>query len=527
MSQAGPLKWILLVAGIAAIAVTAFFVLRHQEAEPAKPSFEPLPPQKEAPMSEVREFCGTACHGYPPPDSFPKSKWRKEVELGYYFAEHFRPDLKVPDRESVIAHFENNAPAELAAPVRVDETTPAKISWKTRGCPIPNREPFPEIVNVIPGRLTPNGKVQLIACECDPLKNEGRILACNPQDDPPTWKTLANVPAPAHAEVADLDGDGHPDIIVACLGAFFPTDQKVGSVVWLRGKGDGTFESITLLKGIGRVADAQAADFNGDGKLDLVVAEFGWREVGSILLLENKTTDWARPEFASRTVDDRHGAVNVPVADLNGDGKPDFVVMLSQEHETIVAFLNDGKGNFRRETIHTAPHPAFGSSGIQLVDMDGDGDADVLYTNGDVLDKLSTVKPYHGIQWLENKGTFPFTLHRLGDMPGVMRAVAADFDGDGDMDVLAVSYLPLEEFPERERMNLDSVLWLEQKEKGRFVRRPLEFQSCDHLTCAAVRLDDKSLPSLVVGNFWSTKRRPIKDALTIWSPTAAGPVTGK
>ena len=184
---------------------------------------------------------------------------------------------------------------------------------------------------------------------CDALNKE--VLALDPTSSPPTWKVLARGFVCAHAEVVDLDGDGINDVLLACLGNFYATDDRVGSVVWLRGKADGTFTPVTLLDGIGRVADVRAADFTGSGKLDLVVAEFGWHKTGSILLLENQTTDWAKPAFVPRVLDKRHGTTHVPVADLNGDGKPDFVAVISQEHETVVAFLNDGRaGSARRRS---------------------------------------------------------------------------------------------------------------------------------------------------------------------------------
>src|SRR2546430_3136226 len=60
---------------------------------------------------------------------------------------------------------------------------------------------------------------------------------------------------PAHTEVVDLDGDGIKDILVADLGNFQPTDERRGSVVWLRGTPDGKFTPVTLLKGeIGRAS---------------------------------------------------------------------------------------------------------------------------------------------------------------------------------------------------------------------------------------------------------------------------------
>src|SRR5262249_48746454 len=156
---------------------------------------------------------------------------------------------------------------------------------------------------------------------------------------------------------------------------------------------------------------------------------FGWNHTGEIRFLENQTTDWNTPKFVARVVDKRHGSIHVPVIDLNGDGKPDFVALISQEHETIVAFLNDGNGNFTPKPLYTAPHPAYGSSGIQLVDLNGDGRVDILYTNGDTGDKPYVLKPYHGVQWLENQGDLRFEHHFITPLYGAMRAVAADFTG--------------------------------------------------------------------------------------------------
>jgi hypothetical protein len=281
---------------------------------------------------------------------------------------------------------------------------------------------------------------------------------------------------------------------------------------------------------VGRVADVQAADFRGCGKLDLIVAVFGWRDTGEILYLENQTTDWSKPVFVPHVLDGRHGAIHVPVGDLNGDGKPDFAAVISQEHETVVAFLNEGGGKFRRETIYTAPHPAWGSSGIQLVDLDGDGDLDVLYTNGDTLDPPYLLKPYHGVRWLENQGHFPFVDHPLASLYGAMRAVAADFDGDGRPDVLVVSYLPAEEFPQCASLDLDSIILLRQAAPGRFVRSVLEKRTCDHVTCAAGAWDGDGRVHLVIGNFSLSSANRIPEAVVLWKNvgrqgSAAGPTT--
>ena len=64
-----------------------------------------------------------------------------------------------------------------------------------------------------------------------------------------------------------------------------------------------------------------------------------------------------------------------------------------------------GQGQFRTETIFQAPDPAYGSSCIDLVDLDQDGDLDLLYTNGDTMDSFE-LRPSHSVQWLENQGRF-------------------------------------------------------------------------------------------------------------------------
>ena len=97
-----------------------------------------------------------------------------------------------------------------------------------------------------------------------------------------------------------------------------------------------------------------------------------------------------------RVLDPRPGAINVPFVDVDGDGRLDLVVLLSQHHETVVAYLNDGEGGFEPKTIFEAPRPDWGSSGIEVTDLDGDGDPDVVLVSGDTLDTF-VLKPHQGV----------------------------------------------------------------------------------------------------------------------------------
>jgi hypothetical protein len=163
--------------------------------------------------------------------------------------------------------------------------------------------------------------------------------------------------------------------------------------------------------------------------------------------------------FEHRLIDERHGTIHLPPVDWNKDGHLDFVALVSQEHEVIDVFLNRGDATFTVETLYAASDPAFGSSGISLVDFDKDGDPDVLYTNGDTMDSYH-LRPVHGIRWLENTGSLKLTSHLIGPLPGCYRALAADMDQDGDLDVVAVAQL----FEKLQNLDGDRerLVWFEQ-----------------------------------------------------------------
>ena len=395
---------------------------------------------------QVEAFCGD-CHVMPRPSSASRDQWAEEVNQGFMlYGSSGRTDLTIPPYDDVLNFFEYQAPRTIKIP----EANHPKV-------PVPLR---PTVVR-FPGKRAPGvtnvrwmdmglkDSQALVYCDI----NTGAVIA--------HWPLLADAPTarlttlfqPVHTELCDLDNDGNIDLVVADIGEFHAEDSDLGRVVWLRRKPDSEkFEKIIVQENLSRVSDVQPGDFDGDGDQDLLVSVFGWRQSGRILLFENtldppsnpqpsangNSTD-QRPEFVMREIDSRHGSIQVPTVDLNGDGHLDFVTLMSQDHEVVEAFLNDGTGQFTRQVIWQAPDPAYGSSGIELVDLDQDGDLDVLYTNGDTLDRGP--KPFHSIQWLENQGTYPYQHHHLCYMPGVLDAEAADFDGDGDLDIIACSFL--------------------------------------------------------------------------------------
>ncbi len=457
----------------------------------------------------ARQFC-VSCHAFPPPDVLPRAKWASEIfeMTGLAVTRTGAPRgkeiaLDVP-MEEIVAYYEANAPVELPAPASWPEPKNTPVPFARHPMNLPGGL-LPSVANVRLLQLDPARGLEVMAADM----SNGLVLRGSPARPEAGLERIAKLPNPCHTQAVDLDKDGIADLLVADLGSVTPGDQTRGSVVWLRGR-PGGFEPHTLASGLPRVADVEAADFDGDGDLDLVVAAFGWREVGSTLLFENRTSDWSKPEFMPREADWRQGAIHVPVIDLDKDGRPDFVDLLSQHHETVVAFLNQGKGSFEAKTVFAAPHPAWGSSGIDLVDLDKDGRVDVLMTNGDMFDEF-LLKPYHGISWLENRGSFPFTPHVLAALSGVHRAQPADLDGDSDLDVVACTLIP---GMAKYGKPLPSLVWLEQVKAGEFVRHTLEVGGY-HASLDLADVDGDGDVDIVTGNF-QVDRQPGAVWVEVW-----------
>jgi len=462
-----------------------------------------LPVASEA---EVRQRCGTVCHKFPPADILPRAAWRDELVRMQLIMDGVPEPAGMmgvgsamiplpPEMLPVQRYYEATAPQALAAHAPWPASPGARTVFERQALRMAGQTgpSYPAIANVALLDLDGDGTPEVVASDM----RAGVVMKGSPISGRPL-EVIAEIPHPSHIELVDLDKDGLQDLLVGDLGSFQPADHSRGAIVWLRRARDGTYTPTVLADTLGRVADVRAADFDGDGDLDLVAAVFGWRRTGSLLLLENRTTNWATPQFVAAELDRRHGAIHAPVADLNGDGKPDIVVVFAQEHETVAALINTGKGTFRTETLFEAPHPNWGSSGIELVDMDKDGDLDVLHTHGDTFDDF-LLKPYHGITLLENRGTYPFTPRPVAALPGAHRAIAIDIDGDGDLDIAAAAMVA--GGGGAAEATLPGVVWIEQTAPYTWARHPIKMGGPAYATLDAGDIDKDGRPDLVVGSF--------------------------
>lgn len=315
------------------------------------------------------------------------------------------------------------------------------------------------------------------------------------------------VQGPAHVAVSDINQDGRPDLLVASMGMVLPNNDRIGKVIVMENLGDGRFRNRVLAENIARVTDVRPADLNGDGRIDLVVGQFGYSQ-GEIRWMEN-LGGW---EFRSHSLLDVPGTIMTPVADYDGDGRVDFAALVSQEAEAVHFFQNLGAGKFRDSVIWKAKDEAWSSSGLEVADLNRDGWPDLVYSNGDGFNTGFTgPAPWHGLQWLENQGDGKFIYHRLGNMPGCYSPVCADVDGDGDTDIVAVSGFNHDNDPSSVWMTA----WLNDGRQN-FTAVPLAHEPTRLITVAAGDLDGTGVPVLVTGGFHAYAPFTYMSRVTLW-----------
>ncbi|WP_167376145.1 FG-GAP repeat domain-containing protein, partial [Methylobacterium tarhaniae] len=216
-------------------------------------------------------------------------------------------------------------------------------------------------------------------------------------------------------EAADIDGDGKLDLM---------TTGYIGGTVSVRlGNGDGTFGAETKhTVGDGPVAVA-AADLNGDGKLDLLVANATGESV-SVLLGNGDGTFQTKVDLP---VGDNPSAVTA--IDVTGDGKRDLLVV-NQDGDTVSVLLGNGNGTFKANNdFRTGAYPTT----LAAADLNGDGKVDLVTTNTDDGDG-TTVSVLLG----NGDGTFQTRVDfAVGAAPRSVTAM--DVNGDGTRDLVVAN----------------------------------------------------------------------------------------
>ncbi|MEO8272348.1 MAG: VCBS repeat-containing protein, partial [Aureliella sp.] len=457
-----------------------------------------MPPLSDVSVARIEHFCGD-CHPLPLATSFPKANWGEEVRQGFdFYFETDRIDLEEPTQQEVVQYYQADAPDKVIVP-RADAMT---------------EEPSPirfEAIHGLGNSGTPAATAQVLwdASTRSVLFTDmlnGTLRSWGPGPQWPSNRSdvreslLGTGKNICRTFPFDWDQDGLQDFLVGELGSFPVGDHQNGGVGLIFGSPDGNLPSLRIAEGLGRTIEAKPFDYDSDGDNDLLVADFGWRETGSLRLLRNIGGSSQKPEFKLETLDNRHGVLGVEVADLDGDSLLDFAVAYGQEFETVEVFYNQGKETFDHRVILQLPDPSYNVSSLQIVDLDQDGQLDIVYTCGDTMDTM-LAKPFHGLRWARNLGDRNWEDRDLGLLVGALQSTVADFDNDGDYDIAAIGLYPK---GPNDPGAFDSICWWEQKAELNFERHSIERDNCTHATCSSGDVNGDGRIDLIVGDWFAS-----------------------
>ena len=214
--------------------------------------------------------------------------------------------------------------------------------------------------------------------------------------------------------VADVNGDGRPDLVSLALSVSLLGDGNFNTV-WFQGNGDGTFHNAARLPGVSPgLSDTVSADFNGDGKPDLVSVN-ATKGTISVRLGRGAGAFSLPVEFPAAA-----GNSLIAAGDFNGDGKLD----IATSNGTVVAVLpGNGDGTFQPAVVS---HIKTGVTELLAADFNGDGALDLAWVNVQAA----------GIVLGHGDGTFS-GAESLGQHI-VYNLAVADLNGDGKPDLVGV-----------------------------------------------------------------------------------------
>jgi len=285
--------------------------------------------------------------------------------------------------------------------------------------------------------------------------------------------------------------------------------------------GGGEPRARMLVNGKQRFVQHHTVDMNGDGLADIVGNAFGdgvAADAQALLSIWYQTPGFAGAWQAApaeippgalaglreKVIAADSGLIGTTVGDFNGDGRPDIAAVIAQGRQELVLLVNNGDETFTRHVLdrHT---PSWGGNSLQAADFDGDGDLDLVVLNGDnvagnhIGKIVPAPRPQHGIRVYRNDGGLQFSASYYYRMHGAIRSVVRDFDGDGDPDIAAIAL-----FPQWNQDEPETFVYLENQGGLRFAPRslPKEFFGvwCS-IEAADVNGDGRTDLVLGLGNF--------------------------
>jgi hypothetical protein len=253
----------------------------------------------------------------------------------------------------------------------------------------------------------------------------------------------------------------------------------------------GKMQSDTVADKLPRPIQSLQADLDKDGLIDRLVCGFG-HNFGGLYWYKQLPGK----KFEKIIISAMPGAEQAVIGDFNHDGWPDIACLFAQADEGVWMFLNNHKGGFTTSNLLRFS-PVYGSSSFQLVDFNNDGKLDILYTSGDNSDYSKILKPFHGVYIFLNQGNFKYKQAYFYPVNGATKAIAADFNGDGKLDIALIAF-----FSDLKNNPGEGFTYFEQDSPMHFIPHNPPIFNYGRWICMDVNdYNADGKPDIILGNF--------------------------
>src|ERR1700728_736603 len=241
-----------------------------------------------------------------------------------------------------------------------------------------------------------------------------------------------------NAATADLNGDGKLDVVMASQCS--SNNCSNGAVTVLLGNGDGTYQTPVSYATGTSTRFVALSDVHGDGKLDILAANYCNSDCssGTVSVLLGNGDGTFQPAVAYNT--GTSSSIAMVVRDVNGDGKPDLLVLDqcvgSCASAGLSVLLGNGDGTFQTAVVY--PSSGNSSQGIAAADLNGDGKLDVAIANS--CNNNSDCSSGSVSVFLGNgNGTFQTAVQYPSGGLYTQSVALGDLNGDGKLDIVATN----------------------------------------------------------------------------------------
>lgn len=421
--------------------VSIFFVFVYCKNSSSSSQPNNIPPSGKTGEELAHLHCGN-CHQYPEPSLLDKNTWASGVlpnmgaRLGIktnhdpYLnitqldkmmieAENIYPSqplISQEDWEKIVAFYKKSAPESLPLPAPQQQPEELKgFAFKRT-----NIAKFPPLVTLV--------KINEAEKRLNIGTFDGTLSYFTTSQNDLTFQKIYMLPSTP----VGVYQPKNEKLRVLCIGQIRPNEQQEGAIFQLDTL---TKMPVAIIDKLKRPVHFSILNDEKGVEKGMVICEYGYQK-GQLSYFKKgqkqKTGD-ALSNFA--------GASKAISYDFNKDGLQDIAALMAQGNEGINIYYGTKEGGFTEKQVLQFP-PVYGSCDMQLVDFNKDGNIDIVYTNGDNDDFSLILKPYHGVRVYLNDGKDNFTEGVFYPMYGAFQARAADFDLDGDMDIVMTSFFP-------------------------------------------------------------------------------------